>query len=139
MPANATMSQDLGSHLQNLISPPDQESSDGTTWKDLLDKWEADAEPVTSFLEDDEDQTPYEPVPTLLDFYKPGPQALAFPRLDDEVHERHMDESYRQNGEPRALPVVQAAPTASPSGVEHALAQRIKRYVHHDFTTVSRR
>jgi hypothetical protein len=129
------MSQDLGLHLQNLITPPNQESSDSAAWNALLDKWEAEAESISQVSDDGVEQPPYEPLPTLLDFYKPGPLALAYPRLDDEVRERRMDENYRQNGEPRALPVVQAAPTASASGVEQALAQKIKTYVAHAFVS----
>jgi hypothetical protein len=123
------MSQDLATHLQDLISPSNQEASGSAAWSELLDKWEREAGSISDHLEEEEGQRPYEPLPTLLDFYKPGPQALAFPRLDDEVHDRHMDESYGYNGEPRALPVVQAPPAASASGVEQALAQKIRRYV----------
>lgn len=123
------MSQDLAVHLQYLITPPNQEASNSAAWNDLLDRWEAGAGSILEVSVDQEEQRLYEPLPTLLDFYKPGPLALAFPRLDDEIHERRLDEGYGQNGEPRALPAVQAPGTASPSGAEQALAQKIRRYV----------
>ena len=126
------MPQELASHLQNLLVSRDKETSESTkqAWADILASWDADvADVVKASPEDEGDRPPYEPLPTLLDFYKPGPQALAFPRLDDELHERHRDESHTRNGEPTALTVASNAPAPSPSGVEAALAQRIKRCV----------
>jgi hypothetical protein len=125
------MSQDLASHLQNLLGSSDQVPSESAkqAWTDLVNSWEAESSEDAEGLQEDEGDRPsYEPLPNLLDFYKPGPQALAFPRLDDELHDRHRDESHTRNGEPTALPVVSSTPLPSASGVEAALAQKIRRY-----------
>lgn len=126
------MSQDLASHLQNLLGSSAQEPSElaKQAWTELVESWDAGSSEYPESSEMDEgDRPPYEPLPALLDFYKPGPQALAFPRLDDELHDRLRAESHTRNGEPTALTVVSNTPLPSASGVEAALAQKIKRYV----------
>ncbi|KAJ9107447.1 hypothetical protein QFC21_000900 [Naganishia friedmannii] len=127
------MSKDLASHLQRLVlSPTSQATSanDKKAWEDLLDQWEAESGDLGEQIEgDDREQPRYEPLPTLLDFYKPGPEALALPRVDDEAHRHTIDHDHMLNGEPRTLPLVDDSPGPSSSGVEYALADRIRAHI----------
>lgn len=128
------MSEDLASHLQRLVlSPIVQGTSDQDkkAWEELLDRWEADCNDLSEQNDNDGHEQPrYEPLPTLLDFYKPGPEALALPRVDDEAHHHAIDHDHMPNGEPRTLPVVEGRTGPSSSGVEYSLADRIRAYVH---------
>ncbi|KAJ9110457.1 hypothetical protein QFC19_001583 [Naganishia cerealis] len=127
------MSKDLTSHLLSLISPPtvqEASNSDKQAWNDFLDHWGTDGiDLVDQDGGEDEEQPAYEPLPTLLDFYKPGPEALALPRVDDDAHHRSVDRDHLSNGEPLALTVVDGGMGPSSTGVEYALAERIRALI----------
>jgi hypothetical protein len=127
------MSEDLASHLQRLVLSPTVQGpspDDKKAWEDLLDRWETSYNDLgEQYGDDDQEQPRYEPLPTLLDFYKPGPEALALPRVDDEAHHHTIDHDHMRNGEPRILPLVDGSSEPSSSGLEYTLADRIRAYV----------